>query len=206
MTCFWDGILNGLKPEDYQFIQTPKCKTAVALAELLKSQNRYTRNVHIAGAPLTETQMAENHTAVSTYRVEDMGAGYLCPAHDYFLALVSELFHLDIHHNYNGFNIMYRYTPGARRVVHFTSDAGHFENGSGGILSHVRSFLPSIPVTPVKPVNVGLGLAGAALLYTLLRRRSLDSQGAPVAPDGPRRPPSRLTRSAPNRIRNKHIT
>lgn len=191
MTCFWDGILNGLKPEDYQFIQTPKCKTAVALAELLKSQNRYTRNVHIAGAPLTETQMAENHTAVCTYRVEDMGGGYLCPAHDYFLALVSELFHLDIHHNFNGYTIMYRYTPGARRKVWYTSDAGHFENGSGGILSHARSFLPSVPV---KPVNVGLGLAGAALLYTVLRRRR---------PDGPGRP---LTRSAPNRIRKKHVT
>ena len=124
MTCFWDGILNRLTHEDFkQFnIQKPKNKEFVLF---LKSRNKQTRNVSWNDESLTKKQLEENFTHVKDFDVNTIKGGYFCSTFEPFLFLVSQLFQVNINHNYCGHMIQYRINE-EDRILQFTSNKGHF--------------------------------------------------------------------------------
>lgn len=124
MTCFWDGILNRLTHEDFkQFnIQKPKNKEFVLF---LKSRNKQTRNVSWNDESLTKKQLEENFTHVKDFDVNTIKGGYFCSTFEPFLFLVSQLFQVNINHNYCGHMIKYRINQ-KNRILQFSSNQGHF--------------------------------------------------------------------------------
>jgi hypothetical protein len=98
------------------------------MATFLKRNNRYTPDVTWQGERLTPKQMQENVEHVRNYNPDHVGYGYLCSTCDPFLLLVSQLFRVNIEHQYLNTIIRYRYgcPCGRTPVLRFRSDHGHF--------------------------------------------------------------------------------
>uniref|UniRef100_A0A6C0KIY3 Uncharacterized protein n=1 Tax=viral metagenome TaxID=1070528 RepID=A0A6C0KIY3_9ZZZZ len=124
MTCFWDGILNRLTEEDFkQFnIKKPKNKEFVLF---LKKHNQQTTHVSWNNESLTKKQLEENFTHVKDFDVNTIGGGYFCSTFEPFLFLVSQLFQVNLNHNYCGHMIQYRINE-KNRVLQFRSNKSHF--------------------------------------------------------------------------------
>jgi hypothetical protein len=155
MTCFWDGIFSALDNHDYALLKVEPPATIYALVTLLKSRNCLTSN--LTQPALSAQQMEENFTAVRTYDCSTMPQGYLCSTCDYFLALIAEVFQVNIEHDFNGVPMSYVYAPQARKTLVFTSDTGHFQNVNAGMSGYL---------------GLGLGLCGGAFIIYLLSRRT----------------------------------
>ena len=125
MTCFWDGILQSLSNDDFQFaFKTNKSNNKI-LISLLKDNNKKTTRVMWNKKKLTEKQMDDNYEHVQNFNIESIYGGYLCSSCDPFLLLVSEVFNVNIDHDYCGNGIKYE-TSSARKTLRFKSSGGHF--------------------------------------------------------------------------------
>ena len=129
MTCFWDGIINQLRPEDYAKVGFNPPANAHELVVLLKHFNRKTPCVRWNGTTLTPKQLEENLEHIRDFNINSIHNGYDCSICDPFLLLVTDLFEIEIHHRYLGVHMMI-YQPCVNveigRVIKFTSDSGHF--------------------------------------------------------------------------------
>ena len=125
MTCYWDGIISTLHDQDFSLFNETKPCNIVNLIEFLKRNNRRTENVYWNQSKLIEKQLSENVEHVKDYNIGGIGCGYDCSVCDPFLLLVSELFNLNIQHNYNGYVMNYS-VDNPRRIVRYQSDCGHF--------------------------------------------------------------------------------
>ena len=129
MTCFWDGIINQLRPEDYARIGFNPPANAHELVILLKHFNRKTPCVRWNDTTLTAKQMEENLEHINSFNSNSIHNGYDCSICDPFLLLVTDLFEVEVRHRYLGVHMM-KYQPcinvKTRRVIRFTSDSGHF--------------------------------------------------------------------------------
>jgi hypothetical protein len=130
MTCFWNGILSilplghinktlkinlDIKPSPNDFVI------------LLKNNAIMSVDVKWNNEPLTQKLMEENLEWVSNYKVECIYQGHDCSTCDPFLLLISQLFCVDIQHNYNGKYITYTNSKNLNGLIlNFMSNTGHF--------------------------------------------------------------------------------
>lgn len=106
MTCFWDGIIQSLIKNN---IIPNNNKNATHFVSYLKKHNIKTIDVSVNNIPLTDKQLQENYDSVNQLNLNNIRHGYLCSTFDPFLFLISQLFQVDIQHNYCGHNIYYKY-------------------------------------------------------------------------------------------------
>ena len=121
MTCFWDGIINGLNLN----------MNAQSLVTLLKNNCVKTDSVYWNDNPITEKQMDENKERIKNFDISTINSGYDCSTFEPFLFLVSQIYRVDIKHNYNGNMITYKYIGNTdksicNKMLYFNSDRGHF--------------------------------------------------------------------------------
>jgi len=129
MTCFWTGILNALKADDYKFIQNKK-KPMKDFINFLKAKNCITHNVYWNGQKIRDQEKIENFYGVKDYDTKQISKGHLCSTCDYFLLLISELFCVNIDHYYLNKPMRYRNLKLARKTLVFRSNYGHFWHSS----------------------------------------------------------------------------
>ena len=142
MTCFWDGILNALKDDDWSYIQM----NPIIPPKLRPPSN--TRNVrafiawlkNIAAAlhhdiipiswqskVLTSKFCTEVFESITNYDINGIGGGHLTSCCDPFMCLICYIFRVCIEHNYNGHMVIYNIND-FRKKIYFQSDIGHFSN------------------------------------------------------------------------------
>ena len=116
MTCFWDGLTQSLLRN--QIIpNTSDIRNSRKFVNYLKEHNTKTINVKWNNEILTTKQLQENYDHIDELDSNKIGQGYLCSTCDPFLFLVSELFQVDIDHNYCGHIMKYTYTPPENKKI-----------------------------------------------------------------------------------------
>lgn len=126
MTCFWTGILSSLTIDDFRFIDIDAKPAIKDFIHILKTKNTKSNDVYWNNSKLSEKEYIENIEHVKDYKIDTIHNGYLCSTCDPFLLLISQIFCLEIIHNYNGHIIKYRNIVSNRKPLHFRSNMGHF--------------------------------------------------------------------------------
>lgn len=126
MTCFWDSILKTLDHKDFMPFKTPKMQNH-RFVEFLKHFNIRTQEISWNGELLTKKQLDENFTHIKDFDPNTIRNGYDCSICDPFLFLVCKLFKASIHHTYLGNTMKYEH-PNPKKILHYSSDSGHFRN------------------------------------------------------------------------------
>jgi hypothetical protein len=124
MTCFWDGILNKLTPQDFSsyHIKKPNNKNFVSF---LQKHNMKTNMIKWNDTIVSKQQMNEHFTHIKDFQVNSIYDGYFCSTFEPFLFLICQLFKVNIDHCYCGIVMKYRY-PNGIRVLKFKSNKNHF--------------------------------------------------------------------------------
>ena len=132
MTCFWDGILNALEPEDFKiFSKTygrftiytkPKSKEFI---NILKINNTKTKSIKWQDKILSENELNENFEHIKNFNENLINNGYYCSICDPFLCLICELLNVNIIHKYLSTTIKYT-KNNVKKTLHFCSNKNHF--------------------------------------------------------------------------------
>jgi len=102
MTCFWDGIIQGLWKHRLKLpLPHPANWTPETTIVYLKSQNQETTDVLFNGEELSAKERTANFQYIQNFDYEQIAHGYLCSAADPFLLLVVQLVRLPIEYNFN---------------------------------------------------------------------------------------------------------
>jgi hypothetical protein len=123
MSCFWTAIcakIPGMKKHQPQ--------TVIAA---LQSVNCLVTDVTWNGQAFSKKQMEENMEWVKSYAPKSFNQGHDTSICDPFLALLAQVFRLEIHHAYTGFKnvvhpVVYKHSA-AQQTVRFSSTTGHFQ-------------------------------------------------------------------------------
>ena len=125
MTCFWQGLINSLDTKDFIKVGYKNKPNEIKYVELLKLNNKLCENVTWQSTILTKQFLQESFEAIKNLNISSIRNGYLCSTCDPFLILVSEIFKVNINHNYN--NIIINYTiKNSRKTLNFKSNKSHF--------------------------------------------------------------------------------
>ena len=128
MTCFWDGILAHLTPDETHIMGGG---TPVGLQRYMRAANRAATSCEWQGRPLTRQQLSENRAWIRD-DATPVGHGHDTSACDPYLCLLVHLLGADVVHDYAGTVLRYTYTGSfrrannVRRVLRFRSNRGHF--------------------------------------------------------------------------------
>lgn len=130
MTCFWDGILQNLKDDDFQIAFKCNKPNNINFVKLLKdslneSFHDKSKDINWNGEKLTKQQIKENFEHIKDYNPKSIYGGYWCSTCDPFLILVCILFRVNINHNYCGHLMKYTILN-PRKTLNFKSNSGHF--------------------------------------------------------------------------------
>jgi len=125
MTCFWDGIIRDLTQEDLQLLNSDKNINNKDFILLLKKNNKICNNVKWQEENLNEQLLKENYEMVKNFNENNINQGYDCSSCDPIMILLSELFNITIHHNFNGNNIKYTHME-SRKIINYKSNRSHF--------------------------------------------------------------------------------
>jgi hypothetical protein len=136
MTCFWTALIAGLPSELFQLdthigaSSRPRRMDPSSFVSYLQSHNKETPNVQINKKFLNKQRMEENFEAVRIYDKNSMYDGYWCAAEDPFIFFVSELFQINIHHNFCGHTFIYTFVDSeskvsASKTLYLRSSNGH---------------------------------------------------------------------------------
>lgn len=125
MSCFWQGLLDGLNKKDFEQFGLKKKPNVTKFVKLLKRNNRLTDNVTCNGEELSKQLLQENMKSIDEYKADNVGQGYLCASFDPFLLLVCELFKVNIVHYYGKSRIIYLYKD-INRTIEYQSNDKHF--------------------------------------------------------------------------------
>jgi hypothetical protein len=127
MTCFWDGILRNINQEDFNLLNINKNNNNKEFIILLKKNNKLCKNVQWQSENINEQLLKENYEMIKNFNENNINQGYDCSSCDPFIILLSELFKINIHHNFNGVLIKYTYTyNNPRKTINFKSNKSHF--------------------------------------------------------------------------------
>lgn len=128
MTCFWDGLITALGHDAIQkrFNLSKNRVDAKTFAQLLKNNVVDTKRVLWNNNLLTNKQLSENRRHIEEYDTNSVRQGYLCSTCDPFLLLITELFFVQINHNYDGVKIVYSNAVRRDREINVGSNKGHF--------------------------------------------------------------------------------
>lgn len=130
MSCFWIGLLNGIKIDDYSIIKYNNIGLKPHPAEfvqLLKNINVITPNILWNDEELIRNQLDENFQAINQLDINSINNGYLCSTFEPFLFLICELLQITIIHNYINNKIIYKHKTNNRYILKFKSSDSHFE-------------------------------------------------------------------------------
>ena len=126
MTCFWDGNMKALGNDLLKNVlgcnNRPSPREFV---KLLKQRSVKTYDVLCNNEQLKEQTLTENLISIKELKIESINNGYYCSACDPYLLLISQLFVINIHHNFNGTIINY-INKHATKTVNVRSSSGHF--------------------------------------------------------------------------------
>lgn len=122
MTCFWDGLLKKLKPTDFTIFGMKRKPICDEFVMLIKSNNIKTPDVKCNGETLNDKDMESNIKRIEI--IKKINNGYDCSCCDPVLLLISQLFTINIAHNFNGTIIDYTNTN-AKRTIHIRSNLDH---------------------------------------------------------------------------------
>ncbi len=124
MTCFWDGVISILYRENKEVKQ----HDIKGFIKLLKNNNKETRNVRWNNTEiLTEKNYKENMKWIENIDENAINHGYDCSICDPVLLLICEIFKINIIHNYNGYNIKYKYNSDENiKTYRVQSNHNHF--------------------------------------------------------------------------------
>ena len=125
MTCFWDGILRNINQEDFNLLNINKNNNNKEFILLLKKNNKLCKNVQWQSENINEQLLKENYEMIKNFNENNINQGYDCSSCDPFIILLSELFKINIHHNFNGVIIKYTYNN-PRKTINFKSNKSHF--------------------------------------------------------------------------------
>lgn len=136
MTCFWNGILDGL---NFDVIKNslPNClknpngtvnKDPLNLVKYLKENNKITENVLIQNEELRKQEKEENYEHIQSFDKVSIHQGYFCSTSDPFLILICELLNINIEHRYCGVNIKYTNKQKSICTLYLGSDRGHLHH------------------------------------------------------------------------------
>ncbi len=126
--CFWNGILSKLNDEDYKFANFNFIKSTNKInffIEQLILKNTRTNKIQWQNSLLSKKEINENFEHVQNFNKSSVNNGYDCSTFDPFLLLITELFQLEIVHQYCGNNILYK-ADNPRKKILFYSNRGHF--------------------------------------------------------------------------------
>tara|TARA_B100000925_G_scaffold291209_1_gene278484 strand:+ start:317 stop:706 length:390 start_codon:yes stop_codon:yes gene_type:complete len=126
MTCFWTGIISSLSIDDFAYIGIEHKPSIPDFIKILKNKNIKTNNLDWNKSKLTERQLEENLTHINDFPINTINSGYFCSTCEPFLLLISEIFSINIIHNFNGTIINYTNKKHSRKTVKYKSDTGHF--------------------------------------------------------------------------------
>ena len=128
MTCFWDGILRALDPDDFLFARRKRTKpNKTEFIHWLKCANSPLHDVHWNNKILTPQEQTEHKEAIGHYKVSDIHAGHMCSSCDSFLLLIAQLFQVTIQHSYMNNLITYTNIKNSRKTLRFVSNSTHFQ-------------------------------------------------------------------------------
>jgi len=128
MTCFWDGLIEGLNKSDYKRIGIKKpFKNADNIYGYLKKNNKIISDVEYQlgnlEVEITKKQQLENYDHINNYKFSRNG--HNCSACDPFLILVASLFKVRIIHDGTYHKSTYT-SREFKRTIWFNSNVGHF--------------------------------------------------------------------------------
>ncbi len=124
MTCFWDGLMNGLQDNDFKPFNEKKTNRN-NLIKLLKKHNKETLDILWNGIKIHDKELKENFIAVRDYDESKINNGHLCSTGDYMLALICSIFNINIYHQYLQKTMKYE-KPTNTINLYVRSDKGHF--------------------------------------------------------------------------------
>ena len=125
MTCFWDGLLKAL--DDFTPIGLSKKPTQIDFVIALKKNNKKCKNIYWNGTKLRDQEIEEMYNAIKDFNPKSIYGGYLCSTCDCFLALVCEIFNVNIYHKYLNNTIQYKNIKTSQsKILKFQSNSYHF--------------------------------------------------------------------------------
>lgn len=126
MSCFWDGILDSMKPKVFKAFGFKKKPTHESLIGYFKRNNVEVSSILYNGNELSEREIKENYDWIKNYKPKTFNDGTDCSASNPFLFLYCHLFGASVIHHYYGTEIRYENTENSLRVVTFMSNIDHF--------------------------------------------------------------------------------
>jgi hypothetical protein len=130
MTCFWNGLLNGLPDNKIkEVLKINRKPKPIEFVKLLKNNAIKTPNILWNGEKLRNQELDENLLRVKELKENSIGRGYDCSCCDPYLLLICQLFKVNIVHNFNRTIIKYTYSSASNTNVptlKFSSNRGHF--------------------------------------------------------------------------------
>ena len=138
MTCFWNGLIQGLGSGRIQSVLKYKMKNnnerktlnIKTIISLLQKHNCLTTNVLYNNTILTDRELNENYNVIANFSSDNIREGYDCSISDPFLLLVCEVFRVNINFCYNSIDVTYKNETvidgQSRQTINFRCDEGHF--------------------------------------------------------------------------------
>lgn len=119
MSCFWSGIIQGLK--NNTLIED------VSITNLIKYLKENNNNVNIIcnGEQVSDKQCEEIKEHIKSLSDLNINNGYDCSTFDPVLLLICELFQISIIHKYNGVIIKYDHPKPIKQIT-YQSSSNHF--------------------------------------------------------------------------------
>ncbi len=121
MTCVWKGLISGLVC--YKLIKN-KTKE-FEFASYIKKHNVKTTNVTINDSYLGEQEINENFLAIENLNVDNIGSGYMCSTSDPLLALVCQIYSINIVHKLKRATVTYTHDESEFTIM-VESNGCHF--------------------------------------------------------------------------------
>ena len=132
MTCFWDGILNALEPNDFTMLSKTHGRFTIHtkptnknFVKLLKENNSKTNHIKWQGNTLSNKELNENFIHIKNFDENSISKGYYCSTCDPFLFLISKIFKVNITHKYLKYIIKYT-NNNSNKTICFSSNRSHF--------------------------------------------------------------------------------
>jgi hypothetical protein len=135
MTCFWDALIAGLPSELFQLdtqIGTSlrqRRMDPMTFVSFLQSKNKQTSHVQINKEYLSQQRQEENFESIRIFDKNFIHQGYWCAYEDPFLFIISELFQINIQHNFCGHLCNYIYCDPESKIIGSKTLYLHSSNG-----------------------------------------------------------------------------
>jgi hypothetical protein len=123
--CFWVGLLNKLSNDDFQYAFNQNKPNIDSFINLLIDNNKYTKNIKWQNQSLSNNELKENYQHIHDFNKNTINKGYYCSSCDPFLLLITQLFNIELIHQYCGNSIIYT-SNNPRKKLNYFANSHHF--------------------------------------------------------------------------------